>query len=67
MKFVTNAMPYRLPELERAHNAIQFHKGEPPIVRLVTKAPVAGSRFTAEELKEMGFVSVWKEDIPQTE
>lgn len=66
MKFVTNAMPYRLPELERAFNAMQFHKDEPPIVRLVTKDPVAGTLFTADELKAMGWVSVWKEDIPQT-
>lgn len=65
MKFVTNAMPHQLPALERAHNATQFHKGEPPIVRLVTKDPVEGTRFTADELKATGWVSVWKEDIPQ--
>lgn len=66
MIFVTNAMPTRLPELERAFNAHQAHKGEPFVVRLVTKDPVEGTRFTAQELKEMGFVSVWKDGIPQT-
>jgi len=64
MIFVTNAMPARLSDLERAFNAHQVHKGEPPIVRLVTKDPVDGSRFTAEELRGMGFVSVWREDVP---
>jgi hypothetical protein len=63
MKFVTNAMPYRLPELERAFNAHQAHKGEPFVVRLVTKDPVEGTRFTSDELKAMGWVSVWKEEI----
>ena len=66
MIFVTNAVPARVAELERAHNAHQAHHGEPFVVRLVTKDPVEGTRFTADELKEMGFVSVWKEDIPQT-
>jgi len=66
MTFVTNAMPHQLPALERAFNAHQAHKGEPFVVRLVTKDPVEGTRFTADELKAMGWVSVWKEDIPQT-
>lgn len=66
MIFVTNAMPHQLPALERAFNATQAHHNEPFVVRLVTKDPVEGTRFTADELKAMGWVSVWKEDIPQT-
>lgn len=63
MKFVTNAMPHQLPALERAVNAHQAHHGEPFVVRLVTKDPVAGTRFTAEELKATGWVSVWQEPV----
>lgn len=67
MKFVTNAMPHQLPAIERAFNATQIHKGEPLIVRLVTKDPVEGTRFTADELKAAGWVSVWKEPIVPAE
>lgn len=66
MIFVTNTVPARVPDLERALNAHQVHHGEPPVVRLVTKAPMASAMFTAEELAAFGLISVWKEDVPQT-